>query len=190
MTIRAWVALSALMAACLPAVAPCQELGFFERLYGDRRAVQVGDTLHLVIAETSSASMAAGQDHSQSTDSKVGPGIGKLAFLPMLGYSATSTSQSKGTSSRTGNVAARMTVQVMEICPAGNLVVEGERTVVVNNDHETIRIHGEVRRKDVGADNTIYSYDLANVKVDYAGNDPRKPAGKVGFITRLLNFLF
>ena len=47
-----------------------------------------------------------------------------------------------------------------------------------------------MRRKDVTPDNTIYSYNLANVKIDYVGSDPRKPGKKVGIITRLLNMLF
>ena len=108
----------------------------------------------------------------------------------MLGFAAKTKSAATGSSTRGGTVSARMTVQIIEVTDRGNLVVEGQRTVNVNRDKEVIRIRGEVRAKDVKPNNTIYSYDLANVKIDYVGSDPRKPKKKVGLITRLLNLFF
>ena len=164
--------------------------GFFEKLYGDHRALQVGDTLHLIISESANAQMNIDQSQGQGTEAETGPGLGKLTFLPMFGFSGSTKSSAQGSSTRNGTVTARMTVSVVEVSPGGNLVVEGQRTVSVNHDKEIINIRGEVRRKDVRPDNTIYSYNLANVEVDYAGSDPRKPNSKVGIISRLLNFIF
>lgn len=159
-------------------------------LYGDRRAREVGDTLHLVIVEHTSASVRAGQTSQQKADTQVGPGLGRLSFMPLMGLSGTASASAAGTSSRGGSMTARMTVQIVEITEAGNLVVEGQRAVNVNSDRETIRIRGEVRPKDIRPDNSIHSHDLANVQIDYVGSDPRKPKRKVGLITRLLGLLF
>jgi len=179
-----------LLALVIASCAGAQEPGLFTRLYGDRRACELGDTLHLVITETAKASMNTDQKTQQSTASKIGPGTGRLSFLDALGFSGDSQSAASGSSTRGGTMSARMTVQVVEITDAGNLVVEGTRTVNVNRDREVIRIRGEVRRRDVRPENTIYSYDLANVQIDYVGSDPRKPGKKVGVITRVLNLFF
>ncbi len=179
------------LVAALGAAGHGDQGGFFIRLYGDRRACEVGDTLHLLIVENSQATMSADQKSSQATATTVGPGVGgPLSLLGTLGFSGTTSSTASGSSTRAGNVTARMTVQVIEITDTGNLLVEGLRTVSVNHEKEIIRIRGEVRPKDVGSDNTVNSYDVANVQIDYAGSDPRKPGKKVGIITRLLNMLF
>lgn len=164
--------------------------GLFTNLYGDMRAHRVGDTLHLIVVETTSAKVNADQTSGQKTDTKFGPGVGKLSFLPLLGVTGTTQSTATGNTTRGGSMSARMTVRISAITPQGNLVVEGERGLSVNSDREVIRIRGEVRPRDVRPDNTIYSYDLANVHISYTGSDPRKPARKVGIITRLLNLLF
>lgn len=185
----AWAMLGALV-ILLAGQALAQEGGFFTSLYGDRRARGLGDTLHLVIVENSSANMKTNQTTQQKTASNVGPGVGKLSFLPTVGFSGSTSSSAAGTSSRGGTVSARMTVQIVEITDGGNLVVEGRRSVNVNQDREVITIRGEVRPKDVRPDNSVYSYDLANVEIGFAGSSPRKPDHKVGIITRLINLFF
>jgi len=164
--------------------------GLFVGMFGDSRARQIGDTLHLLIVETSSAKMNNSQDHKQSTSTTVGPGLGDLAFFPMYGISGGTSTSANGSTTRSGAVTARMTVQVVETTPAGNLVVEGKRTVLVNRDREEITVRGEVRPQSVRPDNTVYSYDLANAQVLFCGSDPRRPRHKVGIITRILNYFF
>jgi flagellar L-ring protein precursor FlgH len=183
-------AVGVVLAATVLASAACADGGLFVRMYGDRRAQGIGDTLHLIIAETSSASMNAGEGHQKSSETTVGPGTGYLDFIKALGFSGSSNSSAKGSSSRDNKMSARMTVRIVQITDAGNFVVEGERTVVVNKDHETIKIRGEVRPRDITPDNAVYSYNLANVQIDYLGTDPQKPGRKAGIITQILNFLF
>lgn len=187
---RAGACAIAMILALMSAPSYCQTQGLFTGLYGDRRAREVGDVLHLIIIESSSATVKSGQKTQQQTKSDIAPGIGKLRFIPLMGFSASSQSTADGSSTRGGTMSARMTVQIVEITEGGNLVVEGQRSVNVNHDKETIRIRGEIRAKDVRPDNSIYSYDLANVEINYVGTDPRKPRKKVGIITRLLNLFF
>ena len=69
-------------------------------------------------------------------------------------------------------------------------MVEGERTVQVNHDFQTLRLIGEVRPQDVRADNTVLSQHVANAAIEYEGPDPAKPGRRVGIITRILSWLF
>ncbi len=177
-------------AALALSVAAQQPCPFFARLYSDRKAHSVGDILHIIVAETTTATQTASRSLQRQTSTTVGPGIGWLDFLRQLGYQGRSQSKDKAVAVRSGSITARITVRVIEVLPNGNLLVEGRRQIVVNRDKQTVIIRGEVRPRDIRSDNTVYSYNVANLTIQYSGSDPRKPGKKVGIITRLLNLLF
>lgn len=162
----------------------------FKTLFADRKAVAVGDVLHILVTETAQASQTVNNSTSSSTQADLGPGLGKLSFLPLLKYQGGISAESKGSASRSETLTARVAVTVVGISPTGNLLVEGCRQVVVNNDHQTIKLCGEVRPEDVTAENTVPSYKVANAAISYTGTDPLRPGKKVGIITRLLHWVF
>jgi flagellar L-ring protein FlgH len=163
---------------------------FFATLFSDHKAVKVGDVLQIIIMESASATHTAERSNQASTQSSLGPGAGKLGFLPLWGYSGSSQSAAKGGASRTESFVGRVSVTVRGISPAGNLMVEGERAVQVNKDLQKIKLSGEVRPQDVQRDNTVLSTAVANAHIEYEGSDPGKPGSKVGILTGLLHWLF
>jgi flagellar L-ring protein precursor FlgH len=162
----------------------------FNTLFSDRKAAHVGDVLEILITETAQATQSTDMSTSNSTNSAMGPGVGKLNFLPLLGYTGSATAASKGDTNRSGTFTARIEVVVTGITPAGNLQVEGSRNVTVLNDFQIIKLTGEVRPQDIDYDNTVPSYKVANALVSYTGSDPLRPNKKVGVITRVLHWLF
>ncbi len=50
---------------------------------------------------------------------------------------------------------------------AGNLIIEGERSLNVNGETHIMSVQGSVRPFDVSSNNTILSYQLANAKIEY-----------------------
>ncbi|MEN6303650.1 MAG: flagellar basal body L-ring protein FlgH [Armatimonadia bacterium] len=162
----------------------------FRSLFADRRAVAVGDVLHILVTETAQANQTVNNSTQSTTAANLGPGLGKLSFLPLLKYQGDIAAQSKGSASRSETLTARVAVTVVEVTPAGNLKVEGSRQVAVNNDRQLIKLCGEVRPEDVTADNTVPSYKVADATISYTGSDPLKPGKKVGIITRLLHWVF
>ena len=163
---------------------------FVLRMYGDHKARSVGDILHIIIAERATATHQASRQLQRQAATQVGPGEGWLDFLKMLGYKGKHDSQDKATSVRSGSLTARITVRVVEVLPNGNLLVEGRHRVKVNKDEQIITVRGEVRPRDVSADNTVYSYNVANLEVDYKGSNPGRPGKRTGIISRILNLLF
>jgi len=163
---------------------------FFTGLFADRKAAAVGDVLHVLITESASATQQAARVHNKDSDTTSGPGTGWLDFIPLLGYGAKSKYNAGATATRSGTISARLTVAVKEVLANGNLVVEGHRRVQVNKDLQDIVMRGEVRRRDISRNNTVYSYQVANVEIEYTGSDPRKPGSKVGLISRIINLLF
>lgn len=67
----------------------------------------------------------------------------------------------------------------------------GSKTVKINGEEEIkLLLEGVVRSQDVGADNTISSNNIADAQISYLGKGPIQTASKVGFITKVFNFLF
>lgn len=184
--------LGALLSSALPAVGDSlySAGSTFTNLFSDRKAVRVGDVLHILITETAQANQNISSTTSSSTDAQMGAGTGKLSFLPLLGYSGAISAESKGAVNRSGSFVGRVAVTVVGTTPAGNLLVEGCRNVTVHKDFQIIKLAGEVRPQDVSADNTVPSYKVANATISYEGNDPLQPGKKVGIITRVLHWLF
>jgi flagellar L-ring protein precursor FlgH len=162
----------------------------FRSLFSDRKALRVGDILHILITETASANQTITNSTASNTDASLGPGVGVLSFLPLLGYQGGLQAQSRGNATRSESFVARVAVTVTGLSPTGNLLIEGCREVGVNHDRQVIKLCGEVRPRDISADNTIPSYRVANATIAYTGSDPLKPGRKVGIITRLLHWVF
>ena len=163
---------------------------FFGSLFSDRKALKAGDVLQVIIVESASATHTAARNNNVSTQSSIGPGAGKLGFLPLWGYNGSSQSSASGDASRTESFVGRVSVTVKGVSPAGNLLIEGERAVQVNRDLQKIKLRGEVRPQDVLRDNTVLSSAVANAHIEYEGSDPGKPGSKVGIVTGLLHWLF
>lgn len=162
----------------------------FASLFSDRKAVCVGDTLNILIVETAQASQNMADQTAAKSNATMGPGVGLLDFIPVIGYSGDIAAQSGGSTSRSASFSARIAVTVTGVTPAGNLLVEGSRQVRVHKDYQDIKLSGEVRRQDISADNTVPSYRVANACISYTGSNPLRPGNKVGIITRALHWLF
>jgi flagellar L-ring protein precursor FlgH len=162
----------------------------FARLFSDYRAAQVGDVLQVLIMETAQANQTANEQTSNKSDASMGPGLGLLKFIPLIGYGGDIKSAASGTTTHSGSFTSRLAVTVTGIAPNGNLLIEGSREVKLHKDVQMIKLTGEVRPQDVGSDNTVLSYRIAKAQISYTGSNPRRPGSKVGFITGLLHWLF
>ena len=59
--------------------------------------------------------------------------------------------------------------QVIAVLPNGNLVVEAERLVAINNQKETMLVRGVLRPGDVGPDNSCAFDSLSSLEVELKG---------------------
>ena len=92
--------------------------------------------------------------------------------------------------SRRGDLQARITAKVIDIDDRGLLVVEGTRSVKVNGEEETITLRGSVRPENVRSDNTVLSTFLAEASIEYTGDGILHSAESPGIISRIFNWLF
>jgi flagellar L-ring protein precursor FlgH len=163
-------------------------------LFTDIKAHRVGDLITILIFEDASAENESNTETKKEGkfDVSGGPGVGPLDFIPLFGVSSDATSEFKGegTTDRATRLRARMTARVTGISPNGDLLIEGRRVLGVNDDKEALTLTGVVRPVDVGADNSIASYLIADAQITYTGRGPAGTGSRPGLIVRLLNWLF
>lgn len=184
------ILVSAAAEAQAPVAAGPDAGDFFRSLYRDHRAAAPGDVLFVVVSESATASQSASRTNAKSSGVEVGPGTGWLDFIPGIAFDGKMSASASGASQRRNMLSTRIAATVTGITPAGTLIIEGESSLRVNHDLQTVRLTGEVRPEDVRPDNTVLSQHIANAAIEYHGPDPGRPGRRVGIISRILGWLF
>jgi flagellar L-ring protein precursor FlgH len=163
-------------------------------IFTDIKAHKVGDLVTVLIVEdaraTNTAKAVTKKDNK--TDINGGPGAGALDFIPLWGLSAENKNEynGEGQLEKAGSIRAKMTVKVTSINDNGDMVIEGNRTMLVNADKEALYLQGTVRSRDISPSNTIYSYQIADAQVSFKGKGQTDTGTRPGYITRLINWIF
>jgi flagellar L-ring protein precursor FlgH len=164
-------------------------------LFEDRRARNVGDTLTVVLNETTSAaknsSMAA--QRKANTTSSFAPGTASvpkgwytgIADVANFTGSGEIKNEGAGASAANNTFAGTITVTVIEILSNGNLVVAGEKQVAISNEEEIIRFGGVVNPNTL-VFNRVNSQEVADARIEYRGRGATDDTQSAGWFTRLL----
>lgn len=159
-------------------------------LYGDLKARAVGDTLTIIINESSSASRTGSASNSKSANVGADAGVGIFKFLAEASASSSDSFKAQGSLNNTNKVTGRVTVQVIEVKPNGNLIVSGTQTIKQNGEEQRITITGNVRPYDVTPDNTVLSSYVADAQIKIDGKGPISNKQRQGILTQIFNFVF
>lgn len=163
-------------------------------LFSDHRAVGVDDVLTILIVESAKAGSESGTTTSKenSLGLDVAGGSGALRRIPGFGVSGSNkvAYDGQGGTSREGSLTATISARVTRVLDNGNLIIEGSKVVEINDEKEIIKITGLVRPEDVGKDNVIYSSNVADAEITYAGKGVSNTARRPGFLARFLNWVF
>jgi flagellar L-ring protein precursor FlgH len=159
-------------------------------LFGDHKAHQVGDILTIVISESSSARKSNSASNSKDGEQNMAAGTGIFHFLASASASQSDSFSANGSLSNTNAVSGRITVQVVEVKPNGNLVISGTQSIKQNRDEQKITVTGVVRPEDVTPSNTVLSSKVADANIEFDGKGPLNRKQRQGIITQILNFIF
>lgn len=140
-------------------------------LFSDIKARNVGDVLSVILAENAYAS----QEYKNTSNTKSGTEFGASSggnlvnFLPVFSGSGKydSGTKSEDGSQQKDRLSGRLTVRITEKVDGGLLKIKGEREVGVNGENNVMTLEGFIRARDISTDNTIYSYHIADAKIDY-----------------------
>jgi len=170
--------------------------------FSDATAMLPGDLLTIVISEDDSGSNTA--DTDTSSDAKVFGNLPEFFGLPqyvqrrnpdfnpdaLLMAEAKREWEGSGATSRQGKLKARVTVEVKAISPAGNLWVQGDKIIAINNEDQHVVLSGWVRPIDVNARNEVDSQRLASARIDYYGVGPVGRQQKAGWGMFILDWVW
>ena len=159
-------------------------------LFNDRKAHAVGDTITIIISESSSAKRSGDTANSKSSNVNLAGGTGKLDFIPAMGASYGDQFKAAGSVTNTNSVTGRITVQVTEVKPNGYLMVSGKQVIKQGADEQRITISGVIRPDDISPDNTVLSTFVSNAEIRIDGKGPLAGKQRQGLLSSLFNFLF
>jgi len=148
--------------------------GAYNELSADYKARNVGDTITLLVVEQTQA-QSTGDVNSQRTFQTASaitalPGKLKVGGVnPLFGANSATQVKGQGETSAGSNLTTRVTGRVIALLPNGNLIVEAERHVLINSQHETMLVRGVLRPGDIGPNNTAPSTSLASLEIELKG---------------------
>jgi flagellar L-ring protein precursor FlgH len=164
-------------------------------MFEDVRARNVGDTLTINVAETTTGvrSTTGGSASSNSIASGTpGVTVGTAALATMLkpinmNGSNSNKSATSGSGAASQALTGTITVTVIEVLGNGNLLVSGEKQVALTNSNDFIRFSGVINPVFI-VNNTVQSGQVADVHIEYknAGemNQVLNDAQSLGFLGR------
>ncbi|MCC5795523.1 MAG: flagellar basal body L-ring protein FlgH [Chromatiales bacterium] len=160
-------------------------------LFNDVKARQVGDTLTVRLAERTQASKSASTDASRDSALTTGNplllgGTVTRNGRPILEneWQSSQSFNGRGTSSQSNRLDGNITVTVREVLPNGNLVIQGEKWLTLNQGREFVKVAGVVRPADIGPDNAVPSFKVADANITYSGRGTLADSNRPGLLSR------
>lgn len=156
--------------------------GARQSLLGDRRAVQQGDILTVVIEIDEEAEISNATDRSRSGSESLGvPGLFGLpqrlderlpdgaSSAEAVSINSTSRSSGDGSVRRNEKLTLRVAATIVDVLPNGVLAISGSQELRVNFEMRELLVTGYVRPEDISRQNEITYDKIATARVSYGG---------------------
>jgi flagellar L-ring protein FlgH len=163
----------------------------------DYKARNLNDTITIVASVQTTAAQSGSVDSERTltSNSSITGLLGRTpsAVNPLLSGQSSSVLKGQGSTASNTTFSTSLTGQVIAVFPNGNLVVQAERQIFMNNQHENVIVRGLVRPGDIGPANTVPSSALSNLEIEMKGkgiiaDGVRPPNPITRAILWLLNF--
>lgn len=163
-------------------------------LHEDIKARHVGDMLTVILEEQTDAEKKAETDVAKSTSASIDGAILMGEAVTRNGKAILDTNLQSdhtfdggGESTQSNSLTGSVTVTVVDVLANGNLVVQGEKWIHINQGQEFVRLKGIVRTIDIAPDNTISSVRVANAQIQYSGDSTLDDSNNMGWLAKFFN---
>ena len=166
-------------------------------LYGSVRARSVGDLVTIILSErvTFSDSLNYAAERSSNTVDNFTTFINKL--LPGVplnnqfnNFGGSNQVDSQTSNERSLNVSDYVTVQVVQLLPNGNLMVQGKKTLLNGNERVDLLVSGVVDPRWINYTGQVSSRNVANLQFALAGKGSISRGSNEGIFNRVIRYLF
>ena len=112
-------------------------------------------------------------------------------LLPQFNnFGGSNTVESTTSNQRSMGVTDYVTVQVVQLLPNGNLMVQGKKTILNGTERVDFLVSGVVDPRWIDQNGQVSSRNVANLQFALAGKGSVTRAGNEGFINRAVRYLF
>lgn len=194
------LSLLALSLAVLPSVSVTQAQSIWrddsKTMFSDKRGAGVGDILTIVVQENTTTS----KDNKTATSKQAAVDASIASFLyspaasglltkagqmPAMKFSSKNDFNGGGTIANSEKMIARIAVTVIDVLPNRNFIVEGKRETSFSGEKQTVVLRGVVREADVLANNTVFSYNVADATIQIVSKGTISDSQRKGWFTRI-----
>jgi flagellar L-ring protein FlgH len=180
-----------LLACASSGAADLYREGQHRPLTADSRAFRIGDTLSVLVVETSSATSSADTGSRRNTEAGLSGSVQTHTSDQRADINIAAQNNFNGgaRTARAGKLLAQIAVTVVGVEPNGDLRIAGDQLLDINDEQQKIRIEGRVRRQDIGENNAVVSNRIADARIYYSGEGVLAEGQRPGVITRVLRWL-
>lgn len=165
-------------------------------MFADKRARTVGDILTILVQENNTTSKENSTQTSKSSSVNASidtflysPGASGLlthnGAMPAMRFGGSQNFDGGGKINNSEKMTARIAVKVVDVLPNNNMIVEGRRETVVSGEKQEAILRGVVRIEDVSANNTVFSYNLADSSIKFVGKGTISDNQRKGWLHKI-----
>ena len=170
------------------------QAGHDQALFDNAVARRVGDILTIQLEDSTNASKSAVTTTKKNTTASL-PGANILGGTVTIhgrnvlsgSIADSSAFDGEGTSAESNQLTGFISVTVAKRLANGNLLVRGQKWITLNQGREYIRIQGIVRQVDIGPDNVVPSYDVADASISYGGQGTLADSNTKSWLARFFD---
>ena len=164
-------------------------------LFSDLKARNVGDIVTINVVESATASKNATTKTSRESEMAAKwTGVLQKMTGDWVGGEVSAglnnNFDGKGETTRSSQLAAYITAQVIQVLPNGYLVIQGHRQVRVNNENQIINVQGVIRTEDINANNIVLSTYIADARIELIGEGVISDKQRPGWLARILDWVW
>lgn len=172
-------------------------------LFQDHVAGRIGDILTVKLEVQTTGEKQAKMKTNKTDTINTNTGTGTTAngsIKPQIAHTAMSAFmfnlgsdqefEGKGDTNQFNKLQGTISVTVTRVLSNGNLVVQGESWITINQGREFVRLAGIARSEDIEPNNVISSQRLADARISYSGSGQVGNTARGGLITQFMTKFF
>ena len=164
------------------------QAGYDVPLYQDHIANRVGDIITVRLEEQTQGQKKAKTKTNKTTSGTYTiPDIYHGDIQSHIGsYNTDNQFNGGGDMNQQNRLNGTVSVTVMRVLANGNLFIQGESWLTINQGREYVRLAGIIRPEDIDSNNSVSSQRIAGARIAYSGGGQVGNNSRGGFITQLL----
>lgn len=163
------------------------DLDRYQPLVSDTKSYSVGEPVIVYVVETTTAEASAGTGVEKNTD--ISARANNTSQKVNAGLGIDGSTEGSGKTSRKGKVATQLSATVIEVLDDGMLRIKGTQEITINGEKQSITVTGLIRTKDISKNNSIFSYQISEAKLEISGDGDLTRSQKQNIFYRFFNWL-